>query len=254
MIEQEPAAPDASAEIVQIEAQMAADPASYWNSGAPERYKALIEARESGQPAPARGASPAAELRSIETLMREEPARYWNAPALQSRYRALLEGQAEREAARPPAEATEHEALPTLSEALAENPDLDQDAFMACRGLASDVLIAVDDPGEAAILRSSFDQLGEVGVFALGALAELGAVHPSSPVSADDAETFGRIPAGRTLLAEWGDESAYRLGVAHTRIARILVQLPQAEGHKLLIWLWTLPDQAMTAVLRRLAR
>ena len=255
MSEQE-GAPEVGAEIAQIEGLMSSNPAEYWSGDMPDRYRSLIEARQSGEPAPDRGISPAAEVRSIERLMRSEPQRYWTDPAVQARYRDLLAVQAGQEEAAPAPVEAEPWSLPTLgeaiSEAAAEGYEIDADVFMARREEASRFLVGLK-PADQIELRDAFDALGDVGIVALDALASTGEVHGrASPAEVE--EFAAADPIGQRLVERWRDDAPARVGAFHDRIARVLVGLGEAEQDRLLDFVWDLPAKAKVAVFGTLAR
>ncbi len=117
----------------------------------------------------------------------------------------------------------------------------------------NDVLIAVPEH-ERAALDSGFMRLPERAQKTALAVLEDTRNVPPAPLSDDGAARVLKDPAFAKLAREWGGDAGRRFGKLRARMLWALDRLAPAEAHALMDWFDALPDAAVVALCRSLAR
>ncbi len=149
-------------ELAVIEQTMRDRPAEYRrDEGMQERYRSLVDARESGGAAvPAKSGGREARKAEIETMMRRDRARYFASPDIQAEYLALVSGDT---IAGEPAPAQRQMTAPAASSADTTQTlgvALEPEALSRARERV-DAVVANLDPAIAAQLEASFTGLSD---------------------------------------------------------------------------------------------
>jgi len=226
-----------STEISQIEKEIV-DPASgYWRSPDRQaRYGKLLEARQTGTPAPK--ADPRlSERLAIEKIM-ADPARrqeYWNSEAMQLRYRELLADSATPSGEEWRASPTQARAAigPTLAEEWGERF---AEKLRRVQDMAGLALGALDESGQTA-LKNAFDLLPRT--IQENVFRELSRPEPGSvaPLSESDIAWFGQEKHGAgEILAVWGKSAPRKVAIALDRLERMEDGLTDPEKQNLKAW------------------
>ena len=117
----------------------------------------------------------------------------------------------------------------------------------------NDVLISVPDR-ERAALDAGFMRLPEKARNVALAVLEDPRNVPPAPVSAAGLQQLLKDPAFAKLAQEWRGDASRRFGKLRARMWWALDRLASAEAHALMDWFDALPDAAVVAVCRSLAR
>ena len=117
----------------------------------------------------------------------------------------------------------------------------------------NDVLISVPDH-ERAALDAGFMRLPQAAQKAALAVLEDPRHVPPAPVSAAGLQQIVEDPAFAKLAQEWRGDALRRFGKLRARMWWALDRLAPAEAHALMDWFDALPDAAVVALCRSLAR
>lgn len=247
---------DIGAEIAQIEGLMQDNKSSYWrDTGMQERYRGLVEARDSGGPVPAAPSANEARKAELEKMMANTKGPYWSgrdAARLQDEYRGILEAgeapgavQIAGEGFRPDDVAYWQETYGVDGETLAAGTesvrafeaDLAADLGPDVAGDLQDAFTAsVDLPVRHAVEAEFFEPLAHVEPYSQEGLAE-----------------YAKTETGRYLVAFIGAEAPAALARIDARLQRI-AERAGPDGWKALAgWLNGLPANERAAILMRAA-
>lgn len=73
-----------------------------------------------------------------------------------------------------------------------------------------------------------------------------------APATGDQIAEFGKTPAGKAMLSEWGSRAAENVSVIRARAARMISQMPDDEVPGFLAWVDDLPAEIVTSIYRNL--
>lgn len=270
---------DSATEIATIEQTMRTDYPTYQRNPVMQaRYGELLTAREAA-PAPAR--EPTAvdtEIAEIEALIKTDNRAYRGDPAKQARYLELL-GEQQREGSTPlkhsPAAPESTGPARDFETALGNPVEVLKDYREAGADLTADVLARggelgaatnilainlaalnvahdIGDEDGASLFLESFNRLpdrAQAQTFA----ALLTPAYDQTEATSAELKTFVDVDAaGETLVAEWGENAAYRLGVVKARTAKIFAGLSADEKREVEHFISSAPEAEWTAILRQL--
>ncbi|TIO26939.1 hypothetical protein [Mesorhizobium sp.] len=73
-----------------------------------------------------------------------------------------------------------------------------------------------------------------------------------APATGDQLAEFGKTPAGKAMLSEWGSRAAENVSVIRARAARMISQMPDEDVPEFLAWVDELPADIVTSIYRNL--
>ncbi|RUV59647.1 hypothetical protein EOA85_11160 [Mesorhizobium sp. M5C.F.Ca.IN.020.29.1.1] len=73
-----------------------------------------------------------------------------------------------------------------------------------------------------------------------------------APATGDQMAEFGKTPAGKAMLSEWGSRAAENVSVIRARAARMISQMPDDDVPEFLAWVDELPAEIVTSIYRNL--
>lgn len=193
------------------------------------------------------------ELASIQKMLRANREAYYRDPAIQARFRELLELEAEGAGGNGDDKTPEVVRLQAPSEwAKAGGAPQDWNAYADLVRAVNNVLVPLS-PGDASALGRSFERLPEaVRSKALGVLVDPRPVAPTFISGADMAQIRCN-PVCAELADEWGEEAQTKFGRVNARMWKVLDRLTDSEADNVVRWMNGLPRSAVKNLIRRLA-
>lgn len=259
-------ASDIGAEIAEIEQTISTDNRAYQaNKDMQGRYLDLLQAREAGTSPPA--VSPVdMELAEVEQRMRTDFRGYQGDPEQRARYLELLEAKETGAAVSTDAPALAISDLGDPIEAVGEYQDAGNyltadvlargdptDRVHAVNFAATEVMRDIGNEERATIFLESFNRLPDK---AQAQTFEALLSHADDAPEATPAQLQTFIEeddAGEALVAEWGEDAAFHLGVAQARLAKIFSGLSADEKRQAEHFVTSAPPAEWAGILRQLA-
>ncbi len=259
---------DIDSEISEIEQTISTDNSAYRGDAQMQaRYLELLEAREAGESPQA--VSPGdTEIASIQQRMQTDFAGYQKDSEMQARYLELLsvkEGvvASPLSGAAAISKADLGDPVKIIAEYRSDGKNETADVLewegtdlktnvLSINLAALNVVQDIGDEDGANIFLESFNRLPDkVQSQTFDAL--LAPAYDQREATSDEIATFvAEDDAGETLVEEWGENAAYRLGVVKARTAKIFAGLSVDEKRQVEHFITSAPEAEWTAILRQL--